>query len=111
MRSIESGHSLGAGPPNFELVVVLGPECRVRDTQGVELSLVEIVVPITRTLKHQSVMLTHGRYASAAVATGTGTLDGHPLSVTLTQRQGHGVKGQLTIHHAGTHTVVDMPLR
>jgi hypothetical protein len=61
-----------------------------------------------RLKQRQVVQLAHSNYGRAAVATGSGKLGPAQLSVTLTEKEGQLIKGEVVIQEDGKEETVEL---
>jgi hypothetical protein len=95
-------------PLRFRLRINLAKGHRARDANGVEHELRHVLVPLMRLKQRQVVQLAHSNYGRAAVATGSGKLGPAQLSVTLTEKEGQLIKGEVVIQEDGKEETVEL---
>lgn len=108
----EKFHSLPYDPKGtapIDLTFDFPRGIRARDANGVVHDLRRMRLPVVRIMRRGTVNLTHTSYSSVAVAMGDGQLGDSTLKVTLTQKPGHDLKGELTVLEDGEESVFELP--
>jgi hypothetical protein len=83
----------------FEVRFTLAPDTMIDDEAGTTFRALSVLLSITINRSRGSIVLNHAAYRDSAVATGTGTIGGLPLSITLAEPHGGTIKGRAIVQY------------